>query len=168
MILNFNFIFPVWILLLMLIFNVHFHMDSQTAPVTLHCYFQTMVGLTLWLGAVTPKRIRREYGSHAIVSNPSSSNPVWRGQRIVGGELCHLTGLPGDGEDLVICDILIQVHTVWIKWNTTLKQHCKQLQYYPETMLYCWYFISLSYMALGAVNLLDSFFVSTAVALHVI
>jgi hypothetical protein len=43
--------------------------------------------------------------------------PVWRGQRVAGGELRHLTGFPGGGGDMGLCHTLIRVHTVWIKQN---------------------------------------------------
>jgi hypothetical protein len=43
--------------------------------------------------------------------NPSDRPSVLRGQRVVGGVLCHSTGLPGGGRDLGLCHILIGVHT---------------------------------------------------------
>ena len=35
-----------------------------------------------------------------------------RGQRVAGGELRHLIGLPGGGGDMGLCHTLIRVHTV--------------------------------------------------------
>ena len=68
--------------------------------------------LAPWRSGIAPESIGGVYGHNAMGSNPSASPPVWRGQRVAGGELRHLTGLPGGGGDMGLCHTLIRVHTV--------------------------------------------------------
>ena len=74
-------------------------------------------GLAPWRSGTAPESIGGVHGHNAMGSNPSASPPVWWGQRVAGGELHHLTGLPGGGGDMGIwgCHTQIRVHTVWIK-----------------------------------------------------
>jgi len=70
------------------------------------------VRLAPWRSGIAPESIGGVYGHDAMGSNPSASPLVWRGQRVAGGELRYLTGLPGGGGDMGLCHTLIRVHTV--------------------------------------------------------
>jgi hypothetical protein len=58
------------------------------------------IRLAPWRSGIAPENIGGVYGHNAVGSNPSAQPPGVKGKRVAGGELRHLTGLPGGGGDM--------------------------------------------------------------------